>query len=192
MSRRKSLCFFLVCAVLGVAAAVSSIYLQDRLSSPKIEKWRLETPVVYSGELQNEVMEMQTEKQACVLWRKKKFVCVENPELGRQAIIDAYGIAGNSSVLFPHTNVLHTGDTGSCLLSSDVAWNLFGGTDVAGRSVSVDGVEYTVAGVVFQEEQLCVFELDPEKGQKLTHAAVYCERSEENQLQKQKINAMLQ
>ena len=58
--------------------------------------------------------------------------------------------------------------------------------------MSVDGVEYTVAGVVFQEEQLCVFELDPEKEQKLTHAAVYCERSEENQLQKQRINAALQ
>lgn len=192
MNRRKSLCFFLICAVLGAAAAVGSVYLQERLSGPKIEKWRLETPVVYSKELQDKVMEMQTEKQTCVLWRKKKFVCVENMELGRQVIIDAYGIAGSSSVLFPNANVLHTDDTGTCLLSSDVAWNLFGGTDIAGRNVSVDGVEYTVAGVVFQEEQLCVFELDPEKEQKLTHAAVYCERSEENQLQKQRMNAALQ
>ena len=70
MNRRKSLCFFLICAVLGAAAAVGSVYLQERLSGPKIEKWRLETPVVYSKELQDKVMEMQTEKQTCVLWRK--------------------------------------------------------------------------------------------------------------------------
>lgn len=165
MNSRRMLYFLLFCAVLGALAGAAGIRIREQISRPDVIKWKLEAPVYYSGEMQDKM-------ETCALWRRKKGQIVENPEFRRQTKASVYRIAGNSAALFPDANVLGVDDPGRCLLGNKTAYELFGSTDVAGRKVQIDGTEYTVAGVEFQEEDACVCEVRPDAGEKMTHAAV--------------------
>lgn len=165
MNSRKMLRFFLFCAVLGAFAGVAGTWGREQLSRPDVVKWKLESPVYYSGEMQHKMA-------TSALWRRKKAQIVENREFGRQTKASVYRIAGNSAALFPDANVLGADDPGRCLLGNKTAYDLFGSTDIAGWKVHIDGTEYIVAGVQFQEEDACVCEVKPDSGEKMTHAAV--------------------
>lgn len=191
MSSRKCLCFFLLCAAFGAAAALAGDRIGEWAARPRTESWRLEMPVEYNTEVREGIAAMQTEKQACVLWKKKKGVIVENPEFGRQMTVDAYGMAGSSSVLFPYTGGLSAGETEYCIVSSDVARKLFGGTDIIGRVVRIGSREYIVSGVVFGQEEVFAYELPADGEHKLTHAAVLTESRAKNHILKQEVNAFL-
>lgn len=182
MNSRSILHFFLLCAVLGVLAGIAGSWVREQISRPDVVKWKLENPVYYSREMQNKM-------ETCALWRKKKAQIVENREFGRQTRVSVYRIAGNSAALFPDANGLCADDTGKCLLGNKTAYALFGSTDVAGQKVQVDGTEYIVAGVEFQEEEACVCEVKPDTGEKLTHAAVLCDDAKKAWQYKQEINA---
>lgn len=191
MSSRKCLCFFLLCAVLGAAAALAGDRFREWAARPCTESWRLEMSVEYDEEVREGIARMQTEKQACVLWKKKKGVVVENPDFRRRMIVDAYGMAGSSSVLFPNTGGLSAGETGYCIVSSDVAAKLFGGTDIIGRVVRIGSGEYTVSGVVFRQDKVCAYELPADGEHKLTHAAVFTQSRAKNHMLKQEVNTFL-
>lgn len=191
MSSRKCLYFFLVCAVSGAIAAFVMDWFRERTSRPEIETWRLENPVAYSKEVQEGVAAIQTEQQACVLWKKKKGVLVENPEFQRQVTVHAYEMAGNSAVLFPGTGGLTVSETGCCILSNDVAWKLFGSSDIIGKKVKIGERELTVSGITFQKEEMCAYELRPEEGHKLTHAAVQAGSGAKNHILKQEVGTFL-
>ncbi len=47
-------------------------------------------------------------------------------------------------------------DTGSCVLSTELAWQLWGGLDVVGQTCLIDGSEYTVQGVFEHAEMLAL------------------------------------
>lgn len=191
MSSRKCLCFFLLCAALGAAAAFAGDRFREWAARPRTESWRLEMPVEYNQKVREGITAVQTEKQACVLWKKKKGVVLVNPEFGRQMTVDAYGLAGSSSVLFPNTGGLSAGETGYCVVSSDVAGELFGGTDITGRVVRIGSREYTVSGVVFRQEKVCGYELPADGQHKLTHAAVLTESRARNHMLKQEVSTFL-
>ncbi len=182
MNSRSILHFFLLCAALGALAGVAGVWVREQISRPDAVKWKLETPVHYSEEMQNKM-------ESCALWRRKKAQIVENQEFRRQTRASVYRIAGNSAALFPDANGLRADDAGKCLLGNKTAYVLFGSTDVAGRKVQVGGTEYIVAGVEFQEEEACVCEVKPDAGEKLTHAAVLCDDAEKAWQYKQEINA---
>lgn len=149
-------------------------------------EWRLETPVVYDEAMKKRIVEQQTGEFPCVFWKKKKNIVVENPEFCRGERMNAYGIAGSSSVLFPGANVLAAGETGKCLLSADVAHKLFGSTNVSGRSVRIGERIYQVAGVEFQVKNLCVYELDPEAGEIVRFGGCWYSEEKDKYMAKQR------
>lgn len=53
-------------------------------------------------------------------------------------------------------------DEAGCVLSEGLAWQLFGGTDVVGMTVTVDGREYTVRGVSTGDDPLALLSTSDE------------------------------
>lgn len=152
--------------------------------------WELETPVVYDGQLQKKLADMQEAELPCVLWTENENAMVENPEFVRSVQVRTMGIAGNSGVLFQGGNVLGDGETGYCLLGTDTAYALFGSTEIAGCEVRINGKLYQAAGIEFQEKNLCVYELSQEDGQTAEYAAFTYKDTDFRRITEQKVQNM--
>lgn len=178
--------YVICCFLFGVVAAIFGCWCKEAYLKPKIYKWRLESPVVYQDAMVEAMEEMQSEKENVLFWKKKRNRKVLDREGGRQVQVDACGIAGDSSILFPNANFLPAFETGHCLISRDVAWELFGSPDAVGKELELDGREYRISGILAEEEKLCVYELEPEDKEKVAHAAFQYEKNFQKRLLFQK------
>lgn len=153
-------------------------------------QWRLETPFSYDDVAKEKIIEAQTDGLCCVFWKKNRNITVENQEFSRSERMNVYGIAGNPAALFSGANVLWPGEEGYCLLSADAAHKLFGSTDVVGKSVKIGEKSYEIAGVQYEKENLCVYQLSPEEGQKVNFAACWYGTEDEKYMVKKRITTL--
>ena len=58
---------------------------------------------------------------------------------------------------------------------------------VAGRSVLINEKTYQIAGIQYQEEELCVYELTPDTGQEAAFAAMQYDKREQKDMGKRRI-----
>lgn len=91
-------------------------------------------------------------------WKEMEECPVVNKSLYRTVMTTVIALHGRSDVLFPNTAVIDTGSTKSCLLSSELAYELFGEADVKGLEVVYQEKAYRVAGIIEREEKLFVYE----------------------------------
>lgn len=150
-------------------------------------QWRLETPLTYDDAVKKKVVDAQTEGLCCVLWKKNRNIAVENPEFCRSECMNVYGISGNPAALFSGVNVLWPGEEGHCLLSVDAAHKLFGSTDIIGKCIRIGQKNYEIAGVQYEKENLCVYQLSPEEGQKVNFAACWYGNRDEKYMVKKRV-----
>lgn len=187
MSSRKGLCVVLLCVVMGAAAGLILNGIRSVPRTENVLKWRLETPVIYDDFMKKRMEEAQAEKLNFVFWKKRKNIRIENSDYGRQIQADTLGIAGDSSVLFPGANVLMAGESGCCLLSDDVAYTLFGSIDVVGRKIRIGKMTYDIAGIEFDQKNLCIYELSPDEGAKVNFGACSYRDDSEKYMTKRKV-----
>lgn len=100
------------------------------------------------------IPENQEENQ--ILLSEFTGISVENRALFRRTEAVVLALHGRSDVLFPQMPVLN-GETG-CFVSTVLAYELFGTTEVTGLSVTCQGKVYEVAGVIEHKEHLFVYE----------------------------------
>lgn len=67
-------------------------------------------------------------------------------------------ICGSSALLFPQDPVLMEEDQEHCLLSEDLAYELFGSTQVVGQSIRYQEREYRISGLLGQAEDTVVIQ----------------------------------
>lgn len=175
---------------LAVAAALFAFWFLGSEMDENQMQWRLETPFSYDDVAKEKIIEAQTDGLCCVFWKKKRNITVENQEFSRSERMNVYGIAGNPAALFSGANVLWPGEEGHCLLSADAAHKLFGSTDVVGKSVKIGEKSYEIAGVQYEKENLCVYQLSPEEGQKVNFAACWYETEDEKYMVKKRITTL--
>jgi|GEM_PF-1697122 len=94
------------------------------------------------------------------LWgsKKKQEICFQ--EYGRKKNAEVLLICGNSNLLFPTGPYLGISDEESCLLSGDLAYELFGSRDVKGQKICYGRKEYTIKGILEQVKQTMVVQAD--------------------------------
>lgn len=175
---------------LAVAAALFAFWFLGSEMDENQMQWRLETPFSYDDVAKEKIIEAQTDGLCCVFWKKNRNITVENQEFSRSERMNVYGIAGNPAALFSGANVLWPGEEGHCLLSADAAHKLFGSTDVVGKSVKIGEKSYEIAGVQYEKENLCVYQLSPEEGQKVNFAACWYETEDEKYMVKKRITTL--
>lgn len=177
--------------VIGIVAVCSVLIVYTRMGRQKIEKVKLETPVSYDKALQERMGKLREEGMDVVIWTENESDTVMNAEYNRSVNVKTLGLAGDASILFPGGNRLAFSATGYCILGKDTAWRLFGSMKVVGRSVEIRGQSYHVAGIEYQEKELCVYGLTPEREEKVTDVAICSETREKMEMDKRKVERWL-
>ncbi len=72
-------------------------------------------------------------------------------------------------------------------MGEDAAWRLFGSTKAIGRSVEISGESYYVAGIEYQEKELCVYGLTPGRDEEVTDLAVRSESRAQMEMDKRRM-----
>ena len=120
-------------------------------------------------------------------WREKKDQTVENKELFRSGTFPVVEICGNSSLLFPGEFPLKKEDTEGCLIGEDTAWQLFGDTNVIGKTLIYGKKTYSIQGVLAKRD---IFVCQASKGSDLLfHNMTFYG---DNYLEKEKIKEQLE
>lgn len=92
-----------------------------------------------------------------VLWGKEGTRLLQNRDLGRSAEAEVYVVDGSSHLLLSSSVVLDGMIEKSCLIGEDAAQALFGVADATGLSITMDGYEYVVLGMLAGSAQGAVF-----------------------------------
>lgn len=184
VGKKKVVVFFLL-AVSVVVAGLCIFYAVA--GRPHIEKVKLTTPVVYDKRLQQCMGKLPAEGLDAVVWIEHEFETVTNAEYNRSTEVRTLGVAGDASILFPGANRLAFSATGYCILGEDTAWRLFGSTKAVGRSVDIRGESYYVAGIEYQEKELCVYGLTPGRDEEVTDLAVRSESRAQMEMDKKRM-----
>lgn len=103
----------------------------------------------------------ETLEENQTLWNEYENKSVENEALYRKADTSVLALHGRSDLLFQGASLLGSQSNTSCLVSADLAYELFGDTHVSGLSVTYEGKQYDISGVIGQKGNLFVYE--PEK-----------------------------
>lgn len=98
---------------------------------------------------------------AALFWGELPHQYIYNPAFNREAQGRVISCVGNSALLFPDAHPLLPSDVKGCLISTSLAYALFGGTDVTGQGISYGGKEYLVRGTMDRLDSLLVLEWDP-------------------------------
>ena len=85
---------------------------------------------------------------AYALWGSEGTRFLQNRDLGRSAEVEVYAVEGSSHLLLPSSAVLDGMIGKSCLIGQDAAQSLFGVADATGLSITMDGCEYVVLGML--------------------------------------------
>lgn len=86
-----------------------------------------------------------------VFWTEDDQVTVSvSGPVKRSASVHVLSVCGNPQLLFGASTVPQYGDTRGCLLDAETAWELFGSSGAEGETVTVNGREYTIRGILEQ------------------------------------------
>ncbi len=190
MSRRKKILISLLLAAAACLAAFGFCVIQKAAAQSGIVKWELKNAAVYDENMQSSLMQMHKEGLDVVFWQENKTQTVTNPDYNRSIDVKTIGIAGDCSILFLNSNGLLSGETGYCILGKKTAWQLFGSAKVAGRRVVINEKTYQIAGIEYQEKELCVYELTPDTEQEVSFAAMQYEKRAQKDMGKRRLETL--
>lgn len=100
----------------------------------------------------------ETEDNRCTFWSEYAGMTVENTALSRVTDASVLALHGRSDLLFSDAPVLDAQSNNSCLISSSLAYELFGDTNVEGLSIKYQEASYEIVGVIDHKEKLFVYE----------------------------------
>ncbi len=109
-------------------------------------------------------LEMQESETAAggelrfTVWGVRAGVIVENTFLEREAEVSAIPIAGRSDLVLAADVRLDPTDSEGCLVSGDLAYELFGTSAATDRVLTFEGAEYTVRGILEEAENTMVYQ----------------------------------
>lgn len=183
---RKKLCFVLflmLCLVLSVLSGfgIHPFQAVAEMGQSQTKICELKEPLAYDRTLERQMELLAGDGIDAVLWSEHASETLTNADYNRSVEVKTIGVAGDASVLFPGSNRLpeRTGKAGFCVLGEDTAWQLFGSRKAVGRSVEIRGELYYVAGIEYQEKEMCAYGLVPDGGEEITGIAVHVENREQ-------------
>lgn len=187
---KKILILSLFLGVLIVSGMIGIMIFQGN-GRPQITKWMINEDIFYDKGAKQEMERLLEDGIDVLFWKENKSDMVINVDYNRNIEVKTMGIAGDASILFPNSNGLPVGETGYCILGEDTAWQLFGSARIIGRSVEINGETYQIAGIEYQEKELCVYELSPEKIQEITYAAIRSKNREQVEMDKRRMESFM-
>lgn len=111
----------------------------------------------------------QEEPVEITIWKIEKEQPVVWEETGREVRGTVIKVYGNMARVLPFSmkygSFTFYGDTSGCIISSELAWRLFGAEDVTGNMVSYEGREWQIRGILDMEESvLALYQEEKQEG----------------------------
>lgn len=116
-----------------------------------------------------------------VNWNQEDSQSVSVTDLKSGEKASVLSVYGRTNFLFPESAALDTASTNSCLISSQLAFLLFGGSDVAGLKVNYGQKQYIITGVVKNQEPFLVREADGTEAAPLDRTTIKTEKGTDPQ-----------
>lgn len=91
------------------------------------------------------------------IWGEKKQVTLTNGNLSRSAETDVILFYGDIELLFEGCRVPARDDAKGCLVDEQMAWELFGDSQITGKEISCEGIPYIIRRVIPGEKKIAVF-----------------------------------
>lgn len=108
-------------------------------------------------------------------WRQDRGGQVSYSKLNRVETAEVMCVYGRTDLLFPSYNILDIDSKTGCLISKELAFCLFGGTEVTGNTVEYKEQQYEIIDVIDSNIPLFVYELEQDDANiVLDRAVVRC------------------
>ena len=141
-----------------------------------------EAPLDGKSALERQEQNKEEEKSLnLTLWGSQKKQTVKYEEFAREASADVITICGASRLLFPQQVSLEAGDYEGCLISEDIAYELFGNKNIKDYPIVWDGKDYQVRGVLKDLTKTVVLQAGKETKEILTATALQVPEGKENE-----------
>jgi hypothetical protein len=95
-----------------------------------------------------------------VFWKQKGSGTVAAVGLNNSVETEVIAVCGRTDILYMDTAVLDVKSLRGCLISSSLAFQLFGNANVVGLSVMIEDITYEIIGVVDSKTSFFVYEPD--------------------------------
>ena len=175
--------------LIGVVVVLSwNLWIKKAYATGRVDL-KLEEELRCDKALSEMQRQLKEEEIQTVFWKQEEAILVTNPKFNCSEKTKVMAITGDSSILFPRSNVLQAGERGYCLLGKELARKLFGSTRIVGETIEIAGESYQVAGIQYQVEDLCVYE--GKEDDKVDQVSFYSEDSFDRGITKQKLSNLL-
>jgi len=109
-------------------------------------------------EMQEKNRNSNEEKLNFTVWGSRKKQAVNFAEYGRTAEAEVFYLCGDSRLMFDGSAYIDEDDRNGCLISSDIAYDLFGNSKVKDVSIEYQGKEYIVRGLLTDRQNSMVIQ----------------------------------
>jgi len=113
------------------------------------------------GERAIEIQETEQKEDIPVnftLWGETKSQTVENTELYRSARLNVLTVYGDAGLVLPSDGILNRDDYEGCLISEDMAYELFQSTNVIDQIIEYGGRSYIIRGTIPNVEEVLMIQ----------------------------------
>jgi len=126
----------------------------------------------------NNAMQIQQKEEkeenpiSFTLWGQMRDQSVSNPDLYRLVTLNLITVYGDSSFVLPSDGILDQDDYEGCLLSEDMAYELFQSKNVIDQEITYKDTSYTVRGTIPGVEQVLMIQASSVTGEELDCVSV--------------------
>jgi len=106
-------------------------------------------------------------------WGVQEGIELRNKNLERTTRADAIVICGSPALLLESSGYLDIDDKKGCLISSDTAFELFGSTDIIGKSIEYSEREFIIRGILKDGKDTIIHQADSKTEAVMDAAAVH-------------------
>lgn len=97
---------------------------------------------------------------AFCIWGQKEDILLTNENLSKSTQADAVVLCGNPELVFNDCRMPVRDDREGCIIDEETAWDLFGSSEVIGKTVTYNNKQYFVRQVIKGEEKIFAFQTD--------------------------------
>ena len=97
---------------------------------------------------------------AFCIWGQKEDILLTNENLSKSTQADAVILCGNPELVFNDCRMPVRDDKEGCIIDEETAWDLFGSSEVTGKTVTYNNKQYFIRQVIKSEENVFAFQAD--------------------------------
>lgn len=172
LKKHVSNLFFLILMLICFALA---LFYSSKSKTTKNIQMLSTTDNILDGSTAMDMQSKEKESDAPIhftAWGEVKGGIVKNNELNRSADVNTLFVKGDSSLVYDNAWNLSEDDIESCLLSENVAYQLYGQNNVTGTTITYNGRSLIVRGIIKESDDLLIVQALSDTDKVMDHVSI--------------------